>query len=422
MSGDETIQFNTPGGRAAPPPYVVAVHFPQLDDLEIVGQGGMGAVYKARQKGLDRMVALKILPPAEDSESRFAERFSREAKALARLDHPNIVTVHDSGKAGDLYYLMMEYVDGMNLRQMMESGKLEPEQALAIIPPICDALQYAHDEGVMHRDIKPENILIDRRGRVKIADFGLAKLTTGRATDYTMTALTAPQQVMGTLHYMAPEQFERPADVDHRADIYALGVVLYELLTGELPLGRFPLPSEKSDSDPRLDEVVIRSLEKEPDRRYQRVEEVKTDIEMVTGNGVAPPVAPAMPPFAAPPGTASTSLAQRASNALGNASTGNAIVGVLKERHIPIAYLCWFAFFLGAGGIHRMYAGKWITGVLWLLTGGCFAIGQFIDLFLIPKMIRIKNLETAILAKHYANMPQPAQPAQPARPTYPSSV
>jgi tRNA A-37 threonylcarbamoyl transferase component Bud32 len=264
----------------APSPEELAPHFPKIEILELLGQGGMGAVYKARQKGLDRVVALKILPPAAARDPAFAERFVREARALARLNHPNIVTIHDFGQAGDYFHLVMEFVDGANLRQSIRARTLQSREALAIVPQICEALQYAHDEGIVHRDIKPENILLDRKGRVKIADFGLAKLLGRSAADYT---LTGAQQVMGTPHYMAPEQFERPLEVDHRADIYALGVVLYEMLTGEVPMGAFSPPSEKARVDVRLDEVVLRTLAREPGRRYQKVSQLKTDVENIAG-------------------------------------------------------------------------------------------------------------------------------------------
>ncbi len=264
------------GPAMAPAVAELAPLFPQLEILELIGQGGMGAVYKARQPSLDRLVAVKVLPREAGQDPAFAERFSREARALARLGHPNIVAVHDVGKAGDFYYFVMEYVDGANLRQVLRDGQLRPEQALRIVPQICDALQYAHEEGVVHRDIKPENILLDRKGRVKIADFGLAKLL-GRDTDN--FTLTGSRQVMGTLYYMAPEQVERPLEVDHRADIYSLGVVFYEMLTGQLPVGRFPMPSEKAGTDAYLDEVVLHALEREPAKRYQHASEVKTDVE-----------------------------------------------------------------------------------------------------------------------------------------------
>ena len=165
-------------GKPFTPPSVteLAAKFSQLEILEFIGKGGMGAVYKARQKELDRVVALKILPPGIGDDPAFAERFAREAKALAKLNHPGIVTIYDFGRVDGLFYFLMEFVDGVNLRQLLHAGRVSPREALAIVPQICDALQFAHDQGIVHRDIKPENILLDRRGRVKVADFGLAKL------------------------------------------------------------------------------------------------------------------------------------------------------------------------------------------------------------------------------------------------------
>ena len=156
--------------RPTPPPLgAVADAFPQLEILEFTGQGGMGCVFKARQPQLNRIVALKVLPEALARDAMFATRFTREAQALAALSHPNIVTVHDFGQSGGFFYLLMEFVDGVNLRQALRAGRFTPEQALAIVPPICDALQFAHQRGIVHRDIKPENLLLDRNGRVKIA-------------------------------------------------------------------------------------------------------------------------------------------------------------------------------------------------------------------------------------------------------------
>ncbi|MGA2657420.1 MAG: serine/threonine-protein kinase [Verrucomicrobiota bacterium] len=301
----------------APPPSLetVAAAFPQLEILEFIGQGGMGVVFKARQPRLDRFVALKLLPQKPGADPAFNERFSREARLLARLSHPNIVAVHDYGQADPFSYLVMEFVDGVNLRQAMRAERFTPAQALALVPKICDALQYAHEEGVLHRDIKPENLLLDTRGRLKIADFGIAKLL-GGAEDITLTASGA---TLGTPHYMAPEQLERPQDVDQRADIYSLGVVFYEMLTGELPIGRFAPPSEKAPMDPRVDEVVLRALEKERERRFQSAGDVKTQVEKITagpvpteagptgtvslGTGGGPP--PQSPFQANPPATAS---------------------------------------------------------------------------------------------------------------------
>ena len=256
------------GAPPGTPPFVpptipdLAKLFPQLEILELIGKGGMGAVYKARQPALDRFVALKILAPRAGGDLDFASRFTREARALAKLNHPNIVGVYDFGIVGQasslspsekknlqsetgkmpvpLHYFIMEYVDGPNLRQIEQAGKLPPREALAIIPQICAALQFAHDEGIVHRDIKPENILLDKKGRVKIADFGLAKILGQEPKDFRLTGV---RDVVGTPHYMAPEQVEKPQMVDHRADIYSLGVVFYEMLTGELPLGKFQPPS-----------------------------------------------------------------------------------------------------------------------------------------------------------------------------------
>ena len=265
-------------GSIPPRPEELARQFPHLEILELLGQGGMGIVYKARQPRLDRCVALKILPAEAGRDPAFAERFAREARALAKLSHPSIVTVYDFGENDGRFYLLMEFVDGVNLRHLLRERRLKPEEALKIVPQICEALQYAHEQGVVHRDIKPENILLDKRGQIKIADFGLAKLLGQKAAN---SGLTGSQQIMGTLHYMAPEQMEKPLAVDHRADIYSLGVVFYEMLTGELPLGRFAPPSQKVQVDVRLDEVVLRALEKEPERRYQHASDVKQQVESI---------------------------------------------------------------------------------------------------------------------------------------------
>jgi formylglycine-generating enzyme required for sulfatase activity/tRNA A-37 threonylcarbamoyl transferase component Bud32 len=282
----------------------IARHFPQFEILECLGRGGMGVVYKARQPRLNRIVALKILAPEREAQPKFAERFQREAQALARLNHPNIVTVYDFGETDGLYYLTMEFADGVSLRRLLETRKIEPEEALAIVPKICEALQFAHDEGIVHRDIKPENILLDKKGRVKIADFGIAKIMVGepltpslspsdgeRVSARTGEGAITQDQILGTPSYMAPEQKEHPQKVDHRADIYSLGVVFYEMLTGELPVGKFEPPSKRVQVDVRLDEVVLHTLEKEPERRYQQASQVKTAVETIAA---APP-----PPLAA---------------------------------------------------------------------------------------------------------------------------
>ena len=310
VAGPEKPGFTPPSTQE------LGLKFPQVEIIELIGRGGMGAVYKARQKELDRIVALKILPPGIGDDAAFAERFAREAKALARLNHPGIITIHDFGRADGLYFFVMEFVDGVSLRQLLASARVSPREALAIVPQICDALQYSHDEGIVHRDIKPENILLDRRGRVKVADFGLAKIVEGGAgsplpadprsgtsagahgVTRPTSELTEAGKVMGTPAYMAPEQVGHPAEVDHRADIYALGVVFYQMLTGELPGKPIEAPSSKVRIDVRLDEVVLRALEKNPELRYQQVSEVKTMVESISssstpGTGTAP--SPARP-------------------------------------------------------------------------------------------------------------------------------
>ncbi len=270
--------------------------FPQLEVLDFIGQGGMGAVYKARQKELDRTVALKILPAEIGETPGFAERFTREARALAKLNHPGIVTIYDFGRADGLYFFLMEYVDGLNLRQLLHNGRVEAREALAIVPQICDALQYAHDHGIVHRDIKPENILLDRLGHVKVADFGLAKIVEGRDGCPSRPAeykeqigeenLTEAGKIMGTPKYMSPEQIEAPGTVDHRADIYALGVVFYQMLTGEMPDQELQPPSQKVRIDVRLDEVVLRALEQKPSLRYQQASILKTEVETIVASEI----------------------------------------------------------------------------------------------------------------------------------------
>jgi len=299
--------------------------FPQLEIIEQIGRGGMGTVFKARQPKLDRFVALKILSEQLAEKPTFAERFAQEGKLLARLNHPNIVAVYDFGQAEttddagnttSFFFLILEYVDGVNLRQAMREERFSPEQALAIVPKICEVLQYAHEEGVLHRDIKPENILLDTKGRVKIADFGIARFygntnepngpnepgmkrsvipglesSSGDCAEYRSVPgslnlshdpLTQTGVVLGTPSYMAPEQLATPGTVDHRADIYSLGVVFYELLTGELPresLGQWSPPSEKTPVGAEIDGIVLKALQRDRNQRHQSAGELKTEIE-----------------------------------------------------------------------------------------------------------------------------------------------
>ena len=271
-------------------PEELAPHFPQLEILECLGRGGMGVVYKARQKSLNRLVALKLLAPERADDPQFAARFEKEAHALAALNHPNIVGVHDFGQAGDFYFLLMEFVDGVNLRQLMQTKRLTPKEALSIVPPVCEALQCAHDHGIVHRDIKPENLLIDKNGIVKIADFGIAKIVHSSHLAPQDEQGASPHEAatmpFGTPDYAAPEQTNGTAD--HRADIYSLGVVLYEMLTGERPKENFVPPSKRVQVDIRIDEIVLRALEKTPELRFATAAEFCTQVEAVTNTPSEP--------------------------------------------------------------------------------------------------------------------------------------
>lgn len=276
-------QPTRPAPDIPPAPADLAPHFPQFEIIELIGQGGMGMVYKARQTNLDRSVALKILSPSHGGAAEFSQRFEREAKALARLNHPNIVSVYDFGRAGPHYFFSMEYVDGQSLADLQRARRLTPIETFSIVAKVCEALEYAHAGGLVHRDIKPANVLIDAKGNAKLGDFGLAKILGQPGGDLRLT-LTGVR--MGTPKYMAPEQMDGPESVDHRADLYSLGVVFYEMLTGELPVGRFSPPSQALGLSRRLDAIIDKILERDPARRYQRAAEVSADLENMTRSGL----------------------------------------------------------------------------------------------------------------------------------------
>jgi eukaryotic-like serine/threonine-protein kinase len=247
----------------------------------LVGKGGMGEVHRAVQLSLGRIVAVKLLARELAEDPTFVMRFDKEAAALAALSHPNVVAIVDKGKAESTYYLVMEYVDGPSLREVSKSPMLDISGALRIIMEICRAIDYAHNRGVIHRDLKPENILFDEQagGIPKVTDFGLA--TFFEHTNHTKRFdVTQTHVSMGTLSYMAPEQRVDAKNADHRADIYSLGVLLYELLVGEVPVGNFDPPSQKRPGvDKRIDGIVSRCLKTNPADRYQRVSELMTDLE-----------------------------------------------------------------------------------------------------------------------------------------------
>ena len=454
------------GGFVPPTPAELAPHFPDLEILELVGRGGMGVVYKARQKRLDRLVALKILAPKIGQDPAFAERFVREARAMAMLNHPHVVAVYDFGQTpslpspgtnrrlvgkgaggegdllsssasgtggegsenlpspsgrgaggeGPLYYFLMEFVNGLNVRRLLDAGRLAPEAALAIVPQICDALQYAHDHGVVHRDIKPENVLLDKEGRVKIADFGIAKLVGKEADDLT---LTGAGQVIGTPQYMAPEQIEHPLQVDHRADIYSLGVVFYQMLTGELPIGRFAPPSKKVQIDVRLDEVVLRALEKEPDLRYQQASEIKSRVETIvttplraTGSASVLPTDDVSQPDTSPPSTggasgtpASPQMADMVAMLLGSPFTSP-----LARRFANASALGFLGFLACLGFVP-------LPGIQW-----CFGLSGFFGVFGLIGVAAITELVARRRAKSRVETLSGRPSPPPARATGSASV
>lgn len=256
--------------------------------LNLIGRGGMGAIYKVHDNVLGEAVALKTLLPQFVRDKMVVERFFNEAKIARRLAHPNIVRVHDIGNADNSVYISMEYVQGISLRSMLEglpAGQRIPlQKVLAIIDALCAALEYAH-QFTIHRDIKPENVMVTAEGVVKLMDFGISKLMAD-------TRMTAPSVVMGTPFYMSPEQLKNSRDVDARADIYSVGVLLYETLTGNVPTG-VPKPASQISSEvpPAMDAIILKCVATDPRERYSNATELRAAlrpiIELVRSGGAA---------------------------------------------------------------------------------------------------------------------------------------
>ncbi|MBZ4419843.1 serine/threonine-protein kinase [Myxococcus sp. RHSTA-1-4] len=326
--GDHDLSTFVTGGK---------VDLPGFELMEMLGRGGMGEVWLARQQSLGRTVAVKLLPPRLAKDPEFVTRFEKEATALAALNHPHIIQIIDRGVAGEHYFFVMEYVEGRSLREAMSAG-LTPERGLKILLAVARAIECAHDKGIIHRDLKPENILLDGRGHVKVADFGLAGI---RAQDSRLQ-LTATAVAMGTLNYMAPEQRRDAKNVDGRADLFSLGVMLYEVLTGELPLGRFKLPSAKVPGlDPRVDAVVERLLETEPEARYARAGELAAELEAMVSATSAPGLSQGdvegrVVPAAARP---ASNLSRRVKAGWRRARAGLSVVGGLALLGIAVQWL-----------------------------------------------------------------------------------
>ena len=272
--------------------------------VRVIGRGGMGTVYEALDERHGR-VAVKVLPETLAADASFVSRFHREAKTLAGLSHPHIVEVLDRGREGDRFWFAMEFVRGESLRRPLERGPLPWREAARVASEVLSALSYAHGRGVVHRDLKPENVLLSADGRVRLVDFGLARIVRGEAAVDT-ARLTRTNVLLGTYEYMAPEQRTGSADVDERADLYAVGVILYETLTGALPIGRFDAPSElRPGCPPALDAVVHEALASKPADRFPSAVAFREALDAAVA---AADASPAAAPAAAPAAHASVAV------------------------------------------------------------------------------------------------------------------
>ncbi|GAB4333885.1 MAG: hypothetical protein Kow0099_05800 [Candidatus Abyssubacteria bacterium] len=247
---------------------------------KLIGRGGMATVYKALDEPRQRIVAVKVLKKKYSSSLKALARFDREFLALESLDHPNIVRVLDKGVENGINYFVMEYVDGASFSRWLRRKKLTFNTKAQILLQAAAALDYAHRRGIVHRDVKPDNILIDRTGKVRIADFGIAQIT---RSGLPLTSITVVSSFMGTADYMAPEQRVNAKAVDHRADIFAFGVMMYEAFTGRLPLGHFAVPSQLNpEVSKRMDGIILRALQQDPAERYQSIAELAEDLKRET--------------------------------------------------------------------------------------------------------------------------------------------
>lgn len=255
----------------APTLEALAELLPAYEFDSFIAQGGMGAVYLARQKALDRDVAIKVLPRELGDDPEFRKSFETEAKAMARLNHPNLIGVYDSGDLDGMLYIVMEYVNGKSLYHSAYNLAVDPPQAAGLVKGICDGLAHAHENGVIHRDIKPANILLTNKAEPKIGDFGLARRAD---SDH-------PGLIMGTPGYTAPEIYDDPEHASQKTDIYAVGVILYELLTGHRPEDdeELPPPSTVVGCDKKLDKIWAKATARNPRDRYESAEQMAIDLQ-----------------------------------------------------------------------------------------------------------------------------------------------
>ena len=260
----------------APEPAWLAPLFPGYTIECLIATGGMGAVYKAVQNSLDRPVAIKILPREFGQDKEFRANFETEAKTMARLNHPNLIGVYDFGEVEGMLFIIMEFVPGKTLFHSAHGTAIAADESARIVIGVCQALAHAHEHGILHRDIKPGNILLDQQARPKIGDFGLARPIG--------TKLKDGETIFGTPHYTAPEVLKYPDSVDARADIFSVGVVFHELLTGRLPAADPRPPSLIAGCDPRFDAIIRRATHPSPELRYASASDMAKEITTVAAN------------------------------------------------------------------------------------------------------------------------------------------
>jgi serine/threonine protein kinase len=262
-----------PAGFIAPEPADLAPLFPGYEIQGLIATGGMGAVYCAVQKSLDRTVALKILPMEFSKDAAFCKGFETEAKAMARLNHPNLIGVYDFGEVNGMLYIVMEFVPGKSIYHSAHGQAIDPPEVIRLIAAICGGLAHAHENGIIHRDIKPANILLDLNAQPKIGDFGLARPVERKVEE--------GEEIFGTPHYTAPEVVDSPHSVDCRADIFSVGVMLHELLTGKLPADDPRPASLIARCDVRFDAIIKRATQPLPATRYSSAQEMAKDLQAI---------------------------------------------------------------------------------------------------------------------------------------------
>jgi len=292
-------EYESATGFLAPAPEDLAPFFPAYEIHSLIATGGMGAVYHAVQISLEREVAIKILPTEFSSDESFCQSFEAEAKVMAKLNHPNLIGVFDFGEVNGMLFIVMEYVPGSSLHDASRGAALDPAEVMRLVKQISSGLAHAHDHGILHRDIKPANILLDQHAQPKIGDFGLARPVDLKVQD--------GEIIYGTPGYTAPEVLVPPHHADQRADIFSLGVMLHELLTGKLPEADLRTPSAICHCDARLDAVVRKATQPRPELRYQSASHIADDLEKIENSsgprllqtaapspGLRAPVHPAM--------------------------------------------------------------------------------------------------------------------------------